>query len=973
MNKRFVSIILLVILVLGNTIAFAEPGDFIHTGLKKIYKHKSEKDSNELIQDVLDGVDVNKFYREVENGKYVNITEEERKQMAEIEKLLRDAGITNPNEIRNYLIENKEKLDRKFADIIGEIATSFEDIDDENKGKIQDYKGASDVFILTTDNYSSPEPGFKEGSTKIARLRLPTEANKWKIQISNEQVPPMAKDTILKDSIDYVSGRDISIEVGQYLVLYAVDNGNKIKAYANIKITENMINTPKELAPKIEIGNVSEGEKYAGAVVINKLGELPEGASKWQILISPIPVERVYKVQMSGAMDYRPGEDIIMAAENELHPISNSFKKYLVLVAVDNEGIVQAYNTFEINKNNISKAPTLLKENTHYKGPVPGNNDGTTKFTELHFGLNPDENMKDAETWKAWTSKNPIAVPKLNAGAPGAPGTVLYALDEIEASIGNYLLLAAVDENNKIKGYRIFHLTETMVKGQTAPQLEEEKHYYKPEKGLTEGTTRINKLNLGGIEGATKWMYKIGESLDDPIFNRVVSGSSDYIAGQNVRTNVDDDFLLLATDKEGKVKAFAKIKLDENMIKDPPPALLREGMNYIGPVKGENPGTTKFEALAGSDSIGHNPKWMYMISDEEPEIPELNSTVQGATEFEPKDSIGENLLPGKYLILLATENGKIKGYAIFRLNNANIKMPPAALLKEGDHYNKAEKGSGAGTTRITGLKSIGIDGVEQWRIKTNPEPFLKDGESLELNSIVPQANIYNDGNNIRVNTNDWILLLATDYSGRVKAYSQIKLNEENIRKPNAALLIPGTNYTEPEAGTEENTTRFRFLDTSTNVIDATKWMYKVGKTTFGPIELDSIVEDALPAVGSYKAGENIDRVSVGDYLLLLATDKDGKVKGYREFILLERNIRGGPARMLNEDNYEFEKGNRPGTTKFSKLVPLGMEGNIRWKYKLINKKLPEKEKPYLNSIIEDANFVAVGQDIVVNEIGGDYG
>ncbi len=47
---------------------------------------------------------------------------------------------------------------------------------------------------------------------------------------------------------------------GKYLLLYAVDKDNKIKAYENIKITENMINTPKEPAIKIEVGKISEGE-----------------------------------------------------------------------------------------------------------------------------------------------------------------------------------------------------------------------------------------------------------------------------------------------------------------------------------------------------------------------------------------------------------------------------------------------------------------------------------------------------------------------------------------------------------------------------------------------------------------------------------------------------------------------------------------------------------------------------------------
>ncbi len=399
---------------------------------------------------------------------------------------------------------------------------------------------------------------------------------------------------------------------------------------------------------------------------------------------------------MTDATDYNAGDDVVVAKENELHPIADSFRRYLVLLAVDNEDIVQGYNTFEIGKDKVSKAPSLLIENTHYKGPVPGDSDGTTKFTELHIGLNPDENMKDAESWKAWISENPIAIPKLNAA--DTAGTVLPVSDfepgkEFNASIGNYLLLTAVGNGGQIKGYRIFHLTENMVKGgKTAAGLEEDKNYSTPSKGTIQGTTKINYLNLTGIEGATKWMYKVSENLANPILNKVVEGSSDYTAGQNIRANVGDDFLLLATDNEGKVKAFAKISLTSSVIADPPAILLREGgVNYVGPVKGDNPGTTKFESLSGSASIGENPGWMYVVSDEEPVVPELDGKIEdidgNVRELVAKESIGGDLLPSEYLMLLATDNNKIKGYAIFRLNEANIKMGPAILLEEDKHYS----------------------------------------------------------------------------------------------------------------------------------------------------------------------------------------------------------------------------------------------------------------------------------------------
>ncbi len=241
--------------------------------------------------------------------------------------------------------------------------------------------------------------------------------------------------------------------------------------------------------------------------------------------------------------------------------------------------------------------------------------------------------------------------------------------------------------------------------------------------------------------------------------------------------------------------------------------------------------------------------------------------------------------------------------------------------------------------------------MEQWRYKIDRNPFLEKDETIEFNTIIPpQTTLYSVGNNIRAEVGDYLLLLATDRSGRVKGYVQLQLGEEQVTKPNATLLVLRTNYTEPEAGNEKNTTRFGFLDFSSNIKDATKWMYRIGDKSFGNIELDSVIEGAM----DYQAEENIKDVSDGKYLLLLATDNSGKTKGYREFRLSERNIRGGDARVLNNENYTLENGNKPGTTKFTKLTPLGMEGSIRWKYKLMEGKLDEK--PYLNSIIEDTNL-----------------
>ena len=52
-------IFILVFILIFSSIAHAAPGDIIHTGLKKIYK--AETDFQDLINDIVNGVDPSKF------------------------------------------------------------------------------------------------------------------------------------------------------------------------------------------------------------------------------------------------------------------------------------------------------------------------------------------------------------------------------------------------------------------------------------------------------------------------------------------------------------------------------------------------------------------------------------------------------------------------------------------------------------------------------------------------------------------------------------------------------------------------------------------------------------------------------------------------------------------------------------------------------------------------------------------------
>lgn len=972
MKNKPIAILLLLAIILGNVGVYAAPGDIIHTGLKKIYT-ETEEDQIELSEDILKHIEdeefTKKFYKEVEGGKYINLVKEENQQIEALEQLLQKAygkgevDLTDPDDINRFLKENADKVNEALKNIRLK-PISFEEIPDG--GNWEEYRYTSAAPLLDKSNYSTPEPGSQRGTTKVDTLNLPTGASRWLVKVfeSMDKVDKsLEKDTVIKNATAYSRGRNIEADFGNVLGLYAVDNANRLKAYVHIKLTHEMINAPRELAPQEDMGSIVAGKKYAGAIKIDGLEE----NTKYHVLISNIPVNQVYKdMDLSSTIEYT-GQDIVLANEEELHPIKDSFRKYIVLLKLDEEKQVKSYNSFEINKNNISIPPTKLIKTTHYIGPVPGAGEGTTKFSALHFGTYRDENMKEAKNWHIFISKDSISIPKLNGNINSLKGEKdkvkeIEPNEDIEANVDDYLLLTATDEDGNIKGYQAFNLTEDMVKGKIAPNLPDG-NYREPTKGTIEGTTKIEYLNLEGITDAAQWMYKVGGKLEDPMFNRIVEGSNVYQVGDNIKANIGDTLLLLATDEKGLVKAFARFELDGNTLRSPSAILLKGETHYIGPVKGDKPGHTKFETLSGSESIGNNPIWMYRIYNVQPDIPEYDSHAIG-TEVNPNEDIPAE--SGQYLLLMATDGSKIKGYALFRLTENHIRMPDAILLEEGTHYTKPEKGTMPGTTRIMELKYTGIEDVEQWRYRVDKKKY--EGV-IEYNSVLPGTSIYKEGDNIRAEAGDCLVLLATDKTGRVKGYAIIDLDEDNVRKPNATLLRPNTNYVGPEPGTEKNSTRFSFLNFEHDGEENIKWMYKVGDSSFGNIELDSIVEDSK----EYTVGENILGVASGDHLLLLAADERNQVKAYGEFKLTERDVRGGPARELDTNNYTLEPGIKPGTTRFTKLLPLGLEGSIRWRYKLLDKELAKEEIPYLNSIVDGTYTVSMGQDIQVEQINGGYG
>jgi hypothetical protein len=98
-------------------------------------------------------------------------------------------------------------------------------------------------------------------------------------------------------------------------------------------------------------------------------------------------------------------------------------------------------------------------------------------------------------------------------------------------------------------------------------------------------------------------------------------------------------------------------------------------------------------------------------------------------------------------------------------------------------------------------------------------------------------------------------------------------------------LVADTHYTAPEAGSASGKTKIATLNL-TKIQGATKWMVKVQADAFTAPELDTAYEDST----NYTAGADIT-IEATQHLLLLATDTDGKVKGYVDLTVAAESIK----------------------------------------------------------------------------------
>ena len=93
-------------------------------------------------------------------------------------------------------------------------------------------------------------------------------------------------------------------------------------------------------------------------------------------------------------------------------------------------------------------------------------------------------------------------------------------------------------------------------------------NYSTPQPGSEAGTTKIANLDYASIAGASKWKMMVRDyGWGVPIPGEKVNGAVDYVAEANINITAGQHILLLATDNNGIVKAYADIAVGTAQIK----------------------------------------------------------------------------------------------------------------------------------------------------------------------------------------------------------------------------------------------------------------------------------------------------------------------------------------------------------------------------------------------------------------------
>lgn len=861
-------------------------------------------------------------------------------------------------------------LNDKTIPSVGQYTFSAKaDADGDGKDKVPSSGTGSESAVFTANSikqlvagthYGALVYGSVAGTTKITDLsfREVTGAEKWIVKVQDDTYAVPNLDSTLDTSIpgnvidDYKAGMDIPANVNQHLVLLATDKDGKIKAYADIVLTVDMIK-PYD-AVKLTAGSYSTPEMgEAGGTTKIQMLPIVAGADKWMVKVQDANLENApyAGTKMEGAVDYTAGQDITIK-ENQ----------YLILLATTNDGGIIAYDSIKVEGTMICVAAIEMKDSENwYSLPTIGTVAGNTMFESLvNLAAPTDPRFQiNATKWQVKIQNDPFKVPAKDSVIDT---TALNVIDNysqktnIPISAGQHLLLLAVDDAGHIKAYRDFTITAEMIRPANAVELTAGTDYT-VSRGSKPGTTIVTGLNPSSMSGASVIRAKVQDNglTDVPYMDSVITDSTMYYGG-DINTKVGQHLIILATDRDGKIKAYADISLTDQMVK-PPLAHDLTNANFSTPVKGTvKNGTTVIATLsnAGYTSISH---WYVSVQNTAFAKPSLGDAVFG-TVYTAGGEI--DIAADQHLMLLGVDDSfHIVAYADMTVSASQIKLPPAAPLVLDTNYPAPVKGNQDGTTKLAWLSPIGVSGVNGWRIKVQDAALpTAPGYETNVEDEVPGTRVYSANSDISITADKYVILIAVDSKQQIKAYASIKVGAGQIKSITAGRLVEGSNYTKPVPDdTNVGATRIMLLDNvSFPTIDS--WWYKVSDTAFDAPSIDDVAS-AGNGYTSYNETQEIN-IKAGQNLLLVGADTNNsnKIVAYATFVITSDQIKPKAADELQSTiNYSTPaQGSQPGTTIIENLSGIGFVGITRWWIKVQDSALAGSDIPGSDMVLNTTSL-----------------
>lgn len=781
-------------------------------------------------------------------------------------------------------------------------------------------------------NYSTPEYGSVTGTTKISKLSsigIPG-ATGW---IISDVLTPPVYDQVLTGTA-YSAGQDIQAAAGQQIMLAAVDAANKVKGYAVITIDASMIRPDDATTLDPAAINVEPGIQ-AGSVRLNGLDSVAvPGASAWMIKLqnAPSPAILIDSV-FDGTVKYIPGDDI---------KVSNN--QYIVLAAVDNETSkhVKAYVSIPV-AGKVSQPAGALVEGINYSKPANGSTVGTISIQSLTPG---EYGISD---WQYVILDNPAVIPAINVVTSefkkytGNQEFKTYnAKENILVDDGKHILLVGTkDADSKILAYADILVESGTVRREDAAAIPPS-NIVGPVMGSTAGTISITTNFSTPIAGAAKYKYRFQNTKLEPAPQ--INSKSDIYSELEKDLKVTGKYLVLvATDNSGLIKAYMNIEVDENLARPDNAYLLRTANNDYSIVPGTTSGAISVNLAAAkieNDTGKSIFQWWYKLANSDFGIPYTGSDITGSMTavYTPGNNI-LNVAPKQYLMIIAVDDdGKTVAYLKEQIQYNQIKQADAGtLLSSAEdsvnfNYSVPEPGDKGGQTKIRTLGFWGYNGGNSWKYTISAAPVAVPAKFSSASGLNGYAAQYS----VTVDAGKYLVLYLVDNQNQILAFKNIKISADQIR-PQDAKILTSVNYSAPVPGTTAGAIAisylsFRDLDSSADYTGWT-WRYVVGNSIFSPPAMGTDI-NSISGTQVLTTTTNI-QVKPKQYVLLLAVDKNGFIKGYANILINQEAINPGNAEQISTDNYHLTKGTVEGTTSFDKLITVGLDSQAsKWMIKV---------------------------------------